>query len=75
MTDEQIIAFVNERMERTETNLLERIEKTETNLLKEFRKYAIRIEARGRVTDALQIGYNERLTVLEQRVDDIEASK
>jgi hypothetical protein len=35
----------------------------------------IRIEARGRVTDALQIGYNERLNVLEQSVDDMEASK
>jgi hypothetical protein len=72
MTDEQIIALVNERIEKTEIQLLERIEKTETTLLKEFRKWATRIEARGRVAETSILGFNERLTVLEERVDDLE---
>ncbi len=69
MTDEQIVALV----ENMKTELLERVEKTETTLLKEFRKWAVRIEARGRVNDASLTGFTERLRVLEERVDDLEA--
>lgn len=68
MTDDQIAALVNDA--KTET--LERIEKTETTLLKEFRKWAVRIAARGRVMDASVTGFSERLRVLEERVDDLE---
>jgi len=79
MTDEQIKTLVNdsevrllERIDRTEVDLLERMERTETTLLKEFRKWATRIEARGRVGETSIVGFNERLNVLEERVDDLE---
>jgi hypothetical protein len=68
MTDDQIVELVND----AKTEMLERIERTETTLLKEFRKWAVRIEARGRVVDASMTGFNERLRVLEERVDDLE---
>lgn len=55
------------------TELLERIEKVETTLLKEFRKWAVRIEAAARTSGANQIGFEERLHVLETRVDDLES--
>ena len=51
------------------------------NLLKEFRKWAVRIEARGKVAEtsltafgANLSGFNERLNVLEERLDDIEGN-
>jgi hypothetical protein len=68
MTDDQIVELVND----AKTEMLERIERTETTLLKELRKWAVRIEARGRVVDASMTGFNERLRVLEERVDDLE---
>jgi len=79
MTDDQIVELVDdaktemlERIEDAKTDMLERIDRTETTLLKEFRKWAVRMEARGRVTDASVTGFNERLRVLEERVDDLE---
>jgi len=60
------------RIDDAKTDMLERIEQTETTLLKEFRKWAVRIEARGRVVDASMTGFNERLRVVEERLDDLE---
>jgi hypothetical protein len=60
MTDDQIAGLASD----TKTEILERIERTETTLLKEFRKWAVRIEVRGRVMDAAVTGFNERLRVL-----------
>jgi hypothetical protein len=60
MTDDQIAGLVN----AAKTEVLARIERMETTLSKEFRKSAVRMEARGRVTDASVTGFNERLRVL-----------
>jgi hypothetical protein len=75
MTDEQVTALVNASVTGAKVEMLERMEKVETTLLREFRKWATRIEARGRVAEASLTGFNERLSVLEERVDDIEASE
>jgi hypothetical protein len=63
---------MRERIEEAKTEMLERIDRTETTLLKEFRKWAVRMEARGRVADASMTGFNERLRVVEERLDDLE---
>ena len=55
-----------------ETRLLERIEKSETTLLKEFRKWAVRIETPLRANQVLVSGFNERLSAIEDRMDEIE---
>lgn len=68
MTDDQITGLVHD----AKTEMLERIERMETTLSKEFRKSAVRIEARGRVVDASMTGFNERLRVVEERLDDLE---
>jgi chaperonin cofactor prefoldin len=68
MTDEQIVKLV----EDTKTELYERLEKVETTLLKEFRKWAVRFDAKVRIADASITGFNERLEVLEERVDSLE---
>jgi hypothetical protein len=80
VTDEQIVALAEQtkaallkHSDRLEERLLERIEKTETTLLKEFRKYAVRIAAKSRVTDASLTGFSERLEVIEERLDDLDS--
>jgi hypothetical protein len=55
--------------------MLERIESVETTLLKEFRKWAIPIQADVRVNKAYKVGFDERLSVLEERVADLEKEK
>lgn len=69
--DEQIARA----LEALETKMLERIESVETTLLKEFRKWAIPIQADVRVNKAYKVGFDERLSVLEERVADLEKEK
>jgi hypothetical protein len=52
--------------------IFEQIEKVETTLLKEFRKYAIRAEARLRVNEVTASGLTERMAFLEERVSYLE---
>ena len=52
MTDEQVTSLVNASVNDAKVEMLERMEKVETTLLREFRKWATRIEARGRVAGA-----------------------
>ncbi len=59
-------------IEQSEVHLLERIEQTETTLLKEFRKWAVRIEATTRTNHSYAVGFDERLRVLESRMDDFD---
>jgi hypothetical protein len=59
-------------LDALETRLLERVEKVETTLLKEFRKWAISFESRFKSTDALVVGFNERVVSLEERVMELE---
>jgi hypothetical protein len=51
-------AAVDERLTALREEMIERIEDTETRLLKEFRKWAVRIEAAGRVNETRSIGLN-----------------
>jgi len=72
----QIFASFESRFDARFTSLreemIERIEDSETKLLKEFRKWAVRIEAAGRVTDARSFGLDQRVAVLEERVNELE---
>jgi hypothetical protein len=55
--------------------MLERLDHVETTLLKEFRKWAVRNDSTLRVHDARSIGYDQRLSVLEERVAELEDRK
>lgn len=63
---------IKAELEAVENRLLERIERTETTLLKEFRKWAVPIDASLRVNKAYSIGFDERLTSLEDRMNNLE---
>ena len=63
---------MNDSLATLKTELLERIEKSETTLLKEFRKWAVRIETPLRANQVLVSGFNERLSAIEDRMDEIE---
>jgi hypothetical protein len=63
---------LDERFTDVRNEMIGRIEDSETRLLKEFRKWAVRIESAGRVNDARTFGLDQRLAVLEERVDGLE---
>ena len=63
---------MNDSLAALKAELLERIEKSETTLLKEFRKWAVRIETPLRANQVLVSGFNERLSAIEDRMDEIE---
>jgi hypothetical protein len=63
---------LDDRLSILRNELLERIEKTETTLLREFRKWAVRIESVGRVNETRSIGLEQRVSVLEERLNDLE---
>ena len=64
------------RIERVESQLEERlllrIEETETKLLKEFRKWSIPVTSKVRTSEITLVGSNERISLLEERVDALE---
>lgn len=64
--------MADDELQIVKNELLERIEQVETTLLKEFRKWAVRIEARSRTNEAFATGFNARLAVVEERVQDLE---
>jgi hypothetical protein len=63
---------IDERFTALRNEMLEQIEDSETRLLKEFRKWAVRIESAGRVYEARSFGLDQRVTVLEERVNELE---
>lgn len=63
---------VKAELEAMETRMLERIERTETTLLKEFRKWAVPIDANLRVNKAYSVGFDARLSSLEERMIHLE---
>ena len=71
----QDISNLRTEMGDLRTEMLERIEHVETTLLKEFRKWAVRNDSTLRVHDARSIGYDQRLSVLEERVSELEDRK
>ena len=68
----RIDAAVTAAVSASEERMLERIEKVETTLLKEFRKWAVRFETPFRANEVLISGFNERLSSVEDRMDDLE---
>ena len=72
---ESLRADTIDRVENAKLQSLERIEGVETTLLKEFRKWAVRNDSTLRVHDARSIGYDQRLSVLEERVAELEDRK
>jgi len=65
-------AALDSRIPTLRNEMIERIEDTETRLLKEFRKWAVRIEAVGRVNETRSIGLDQRIAVIEERLNDLE---
>jgi hypothetical protein len=67
------------RMEKTEAaleeRLLARIEETETKLLSAFHGWARPMEIRQRSTTSIVTGFDERLSLVEERVSQIERRK
>ncbi len=62
----------DEALKAMEERLLLRIEQTETRLLTEFRKWAVPVTARVRTAEVTLVGNNERVGLLEERVDILE---
>lgn len=50
----------------------ERTRDMETNLLREFRKWAIRIVSDNKVQKVATLGLSERLSMVEERLDDLD---
>jgi hypothetical protein len=50
----------------------ERIERAETTLLKEFRKWTSRNDALLKLHGARDISYDQRISLLEERVGELE---
>jgi len=63
---------LDERLTALRGEMIERIEDSEAKLLKEFRKWAVRIESVGRVNETRSIGLDQRVSVLEERLNDLE---
>ena len=77
MSDENVntpltAADLDERVSILRSELLARIEKTQITLLKEFRNWAVRIESAGRVSAGIVVGLEQRVAVLEERLNDLE---
>ena len=51
----------------------ERTRDMETTLLREFRKWAVRIVSDSKVQKAATLGLSERLTMVEERLDDLDS--
>jgi hypothetical protein len=57
---------------RLEVNLAERIEKSENNLLRAFHGWARSMEIRVRGVSGVAVGFEERLSLVEERVSEVE---
>src|SRR5258708_3578471 len=69
------LADVKTNLAAVRMEMLERIEHVETTLLREFRKWAVRTASTLGLHDARSIGYDQRLSVLEERVAELEDRK
>ena len=66
------LARIERGKARLEGRLLLRIDETETKLLKEFRKWSIPVTSKVRTSEITLVGSNERISLLEERVDALE---
>ena len=71
----RLLRTIHDSIEQSELRMLERIEKSETNLLKEFRKWAVRIESRLKADAVFLDAHTERLAMIEERLDALEAKQ
>jgi hypothetical protein len=60
---------------RIEMNVAERIEKSENNLLRAFHGWARSMEIRVRGISGLATGFEERLSMVEERISEVERRK
>jgi hypothetical protein len=63
---------MGERIEATEIRMAERIEATETKLLTAFHDWARTYEVRARGVTTLMVGFEERLSIIEERLSKLE---
>jgi len=65
-----------ERVEKSESalemRLAERIEKSENNLLRAFHGWSRSMEIRVRGVSGITVGFEERLSLIEERISDVE---
>ncbi len=59
-------------IESAKMETFERIERSETTLLKEFRKWSSRNDAQLKLHGARDISYDQRISLLEERVAELE---
>ena len=59
-------------IESAKMETFERIERSETNLLKEFRKWMSRNDALLKLHGVRDISHDQRISLLEQRVGELE---
>jgi len=57
---------------RLKTDIYEATEKVETNLLRAFEKWAVPMNARTRSFEVVAAGLTERVTLIEQRLRDLD---
>ncbi len=62
-------------MESMKTELLARDERDVTTLLKEFRKWAVPMNTRQKIFEATLPGIAERVTLLEDRLTELEQGR
>jgi hypothetical protein len=67
--------YVNERSDKLESNLSERTEKVETSLLSAFHGWARSMEIRVRGVTTLAVGVDERISLVEERVSELERKR
>jgi hypothetical protein len=71
--DDELKEFLEQKFTELREYTDERTHDMETKLLKAFRNWAVRVEAKMSVQRATTDGMSDRMNVLEQRVDDLEA--
>jgi hypothetical protein len=69
------LADIDEKFETLKTRLNERIEKTETNLLTAFHGWARPMEIRVHGVATMVLGFEERMALAEQRISELERRK
>jgi hypothetical protein len=62
-----------EEMQQLKDYIEERTRDMETTLLREFRKWAVRIVSDSKVQKASTLGLSERLSMVEERLDELES--
>jgi hypothetical protein len=73
--EKRLLAHIEKSETNLEERLLVRIEKSETNLLRAFHGWGRGLEIRQRNATGAITGFDERLTLIEERVAELERGK